>query len=112
MLKSCKILCENNFNYKCLLVGDGELKDEIVDMTYELGLSDKVIFLGNRTNVSEILKNANLFILHSKREGFPIALLEAMATGLPVIATNVGGVPEIIKNGGNGIIVAPNNPKS
>ena len=111
LLNSCKILYKNNLNYKCLLVGDGELKHELENMTLELGLNDKVFFLGNRTDVSNILNNASVFVLHSQREGLPVALLEAMASGLPVVATNVGGVPEIIKNGTNGIIIEPNHPE-
>jgi len=62
-------------------------------------LTDCVYLAGSRSDVYELLPGANAFILSSKREGFPMSILEAMAAGLPIIATNVGGIPEVIKNG-------------
>ena len=70
-------------------------------------LTDCVYLAGSRSDIDQLLPGADAFILSSKREGFPMSILEAMAAGLPVIATSVGGIPEVIKDGQNGILVPP-----
>ena len=79
-------------------------------MTQELGLSNTVLFLGRRRDVPGILACCDLFVLPSWAEGLPNSVLEAMASGLPVVATRVGGTPEIIEDGVSGLLVAPREP--
>ncbi|MCJ8503132.1 glycosyltransferase [Desulfatitalea alkaliphila] len=92
-------------NLQLILVGDGELRPNIENMIQELNIWPHVKMLGRRSDIPDLLASMDLFVLASKREGFPIALLEAMACGKPVIATDVGGVKEIISNCEDGIIV-------
>ena len=75
-------------------------------------LTDCVHLARSRSDVYQLLPGVDAFILSSKREGFPMSILEAMAAGLPVIATNVGGIPEIVRDGQNGILVPPQDQNS
>ncbi len=94
-----------------MIVGDGFQEQAMKEHAARLGVSDRVIFTGFRKNISEFYSALDLFALPSILEGTPMALLEAMSTELPVIATNVGGVGRIIKNGENGLLVPPANSK-
>lgn len=89
------------------LVGLGPLENELRRTAAELGLADRVVFLGSRDDVFDILPLFDLFCLSSDFEGLPIALVEAMATGLPCVATSVGGIPEIVRDGETGLLVPP-----
>lgn len=85
------------------LVGTGSLLDTIKAQSAESGITDNVVFLGWRDDISELLHRAKSFVLPSNYEGLPMSVLEAMAAGLPVVATDVGGIPELID--GNGILI-------
>ena len=89
------------------LVGDGERIQECRQLVKNLNLEDKIIFWGNCSNIYAMLKEADVFVLSSDSEAMPISILEAMACSLPIIATNVGGVSEMIS--GNGILVQKNS---
>jgi glycosyltransferase involved in cell wall biosynthesis len=91
------------------LVGDGPLAHELQDEAAALGIQDQVDFVGATNDVWTQLRQANVFALASQSETLGIALLEAMAAGLPVVATAVGGIPELIKPGRNGELVPPND---
>ncbi|MDH3679522.1 MAG: glycosyltransferase [Acidimicrobiia bacterium] len=88
-----------------VLVGLGPLEDEIRAAAEELEIADRTTFLGSRDDVPELLPLFDLFVLSSRFEGFPISLVEAMATGLPCVATSVGGIPEVLVDGENGLLV-------
>ena len=91
----------------CLnLIGDGELLEETMQYADSLGIREKVSFLGNRTNVYPFLQEADLFLLPSKFEGMPMTIIEAMGTGLPVVASAVGGVPDMLTNRESGMLVS------
>ena len=87
------------------MIGDGPLKDELQRQAKRLGVSDNCIFTGARTDVPEILSSLDILILPSLSEGFPIILLEAMASSCPIVASEVGGVKELIENGKTGLLV-------
>ncbi len=91
----------------CLnLLGDGELRQEVETYAQELGIRDKVIFHGSQSNVYPYLHSADIFLLPSKFEGMPMTIIEAMGTGLPVVASAVGGVPDMLRNGESGMLVS------
>lgn len=94
-----------------LLVGDGDMRAKLIALAGRLGISQRVIFAGFQHDVSQYLNKMDLFVLSSRTEGFPIALLEAMTMGLPVVATNVGGIPELVVNNETGILVRPSHPE-
>lgn len=93
-----------------LIVGDGPLAAELNARAHALGIAGRVRFAGTRRDVPRLLGLMDVFVLPSYVEGQPMALLEAMASGRPVIATGVGDVPEIVHHGESGTIVAPGEP--
>lgn len=103
-----EILKEIN-NVEFIIAGEGHLKSELLALSKELGINDKFHFLGFRSNKVSILRLMNVFVLTSISEGLPIAMLEAMASRLPVVVTRVGEIPRVITNGENGILVESNN---
>jgi glycosyltransferase involved in cell wall biosynthesis len=88
-----------------LLVGGGELEDAVRQQVAGLGLQERVRFLGVRADVPAILNASDLFVLSSRWEGNPLSVMEAMAAGLPVVSTAVGGVPELVREGETGLLV-------
>ncbi len=92
------------------IVGDGVERDSLEKLAHELNISDAVEFLGERADVSALLTQAGFFVSSSKTEGISLTLLEAMAVGLPILTTRVGGNPEIVDDPTTGMIVEPLNP--
>ncbi len=90
-----------------VIAGDGELRSELENETKQLGIQRNVFFLGLRLDIAELLKLFDVYVLPSLWEGLPMILLEAMAAGCPVIASNVGGVSTAIIDGKTGILVNP-----
>jgi glycosyltransferase involved in cell wall biosynthesis len=88
------------------LAGDPILGSELEALASDLGVREHVRFLGRRLDIPELLRAADLFALTSDHEGMPGGLIQAMATALPVVATNVGGVPELVENDVSGALVA------
>jgi len=89
-----------------LLVGDGSLKDELIRQTIKLGIRDYVIFTGYSDNVQDIIASLDLLVLPSQTEAFGRVLLEAMQAGTPIVATDTGGIPEVVKHEYNGLLVS------
>jgi len=98
-------------NVRLVFLGDGELKEALFVQTKTLGLENHVLFLGMRNDVPEIISASDLFVLPSINEGFGVVLLEAMAMKCPIVATNVGGIPEVVLDGETGILVPPKDPE-
>jgi glycosyltransferase involved in cell wall biosynthesis len=88
-----------------LLVGGGELENAVREQVAGLGLQGRVRFLGVRADVADILRASDVFVLSSRWEGNPLSVMEAMAAGLPVVSTGVGGVPELVREGETGLLV-------
>ena len=92
-----------------LLIGDGALRGQLEARASALGLGDRVHFLGRRLDVPRLLRRADVACLPSHAEGLPNSVLEAMLAGLPVVVTAVGGCPEFIDHGSNGLLFQPGN---
>jgi len=90
-----------------LLAGDGTERADFEMLAKELKVDNRVVFLGHRDDVPELLDICDVFVLPSLLEGLPLSILEAMAASIPVIATDIPGVNEIIRNGENGLLVPP-----
>lgn len=95
-----------------LLVGDGPEKSSFEQQAIDLGVDDRVLFPGHRDDIPELLYGCDIFVLPSLFEGLPLTILEAMASGKPVIATEIEGIKEIIIDGENGVLVPRNDPAS
>jgi glycosyltransferase involved in cell wall biosynthesis len=93
------------------LIGDGPLQPEIADLASSLGISDRVRMCGYLSDPAASLAQAQIFALCSRFEGFPRSVLEAMRAGLPVVASDVGGVREAVEDGGSGLLVPGNSPQ-
>lgn len=110
-LKECK---NKGINFVCNFVGgvysyDKESFEYLKDLVNDLELSKNINFLGNRNDVPKLLTDADLFVLPSRYEGMPVSLLEAMASNLPVIASNISGSNDLISNGENGLLFESEN---
>ncbi|TYP58534.1 glycosyltransferase family 4 protein [Thermosediminibacter litoriperuensis] len=115
-LKACAILVERfsgeDIETVFYIAGNGPLERELKDLAKGLGLEGRVNFLGFCWDIYRIVGNSDMLVLSSRSEGLSLSLLEAMAMGKPVIATDVGGNPEIVKHGVTGILVPPDNPRA
>lgn len=95
--------------YRLVLIGDGPLRTEMENLARSLGIASSVEFAGERRDVDRILAASHAFVLSTNWEGLPISILEALRAGLPVAASNVGGVNEMVREGHNGFLVQPGN---
>ncbi len=115
LIRACHLLTQQGLDFRCQIIGKGPLREELSRQIQALGLTDRVKLLGPRPQdqVLEAYHQADLFVLpcivgqDGNRDGLPTVLLEAMATGLPVISTELTGVPEIIDAGRNGLLTPP-----
>ena len=99
-------------DFEALLVGEGPERVAVEEEVSRLGIESAVRLLGERIDVAELLRSADIFVLSTRSEGLPLSILEAMGAGLPVVASNVGGVPELVIDGETGILVPPGDPHS
>ncbi len=111
LLRAVAMLLPELPELKSLIVGDGPERAVLAGMIESMGLHDHVIMLGERNDVPECLALGNLFVLPSRHEGISLALLEAMAARLPVVATAVGGTREVITAGVNGVLIGTERPE-
>jgi len=112
-IRAAEIVHKNNSEIMFMIIGDGEksLVDKLKDFSFQLGLSNHIIFVGAVEDVALYYKLFDIYVLTSYTEGLPNSLLEAMASGKAVIATDVGDVNKIVENGLNGFVVPPRNPQ-
>ena len=111
-LEAARVVLAHYDNVRFMIVGDGELRSTLEQKARDLGIEDRVIFMGFQYNLQKIYAGLDIIALSSYNEGLPVALIEAMAAGKPVISTDVGGVVDLILDGDNGLLVPSNDPKS
>lgn len=107
LLEALAILAQSHQGWVCTVVGGGPLAQELHEQAIRLGLADKVRFTGHVSDTKAYVMQADLCILPSDQEGLPLSLAEAMAVGVPCIATDVGGTREIVLHGKTGLLVTP-----
>jgi sugar transferase (PEP-CTERM/EpsH1 system associated) len=112
LLHAMKHLVASAPGFRLRIAGDGPCRAELERLTDELGLRGQVTFLGMVRDVPALLRQASMYVLSSISEGVSLTLLEAMATGLPVVATRVGGTPEVITDGETGLLVPAQDPRA
>jgi len=110
LLKAVSLLVRNNENLKFFIIGEGVLHNGLVKLSKELGISEDVIFTGFRNDVANFYSLFGIFVSSSAWEGLGTSILDAMLSGVPVVATAVGGIPEIIEDGVDGFLVPHLNP--
>ncbi len=108
-LQAAKLIAQSHPGVFFWVVGDGERREELEAMAAELGIGERVRFAGYRRDLPLVYAALDVLVLPSLFEGLPNVVLEAMACGRPVVATGVGGVPEVVVDGITGLIVSPNN---
>lgn len=112
LLRAAREVLDRRGDCILVVVGDGPMSDEWKRMANDLGISRSVRWTGFRRDVAAILAEADLFVLPTLRDAFPTVLLEAFAAGVPVIASEVGGVPEIVEDERTGLLVPPGDEKA
>lgn len=111
LIRSISLLNKKGVSCHLYIGGTGPLMDELQKLTKDLGIQDSVSFLGNVSDKDAFFKMTDIFVLPSRYEGFPLVLLEAGMYQMPVVATEVSGTPEIIKNNETGFLVKKDNPE-
>jgi len=96
---------------RLLMIGDGPMRPSLEARAKALGIAPRVLFLGRRTDIAELLPLLDVFVLSSVSEGLPLTVLEAMACGVPVVATDVGGLREVVSDGQTGLLVPVKSPE-
>ena len=112
LLRAFSIVLESMPEWTLDIVGDGPERAALETLASSLKIEAFVRFHGQRQDVATVLSDASIFVLPSLTEGISLTLLEAMATGLPVVACRVGGNPEVVVDGGTGVLVPPGDPRS
>jgi len=107
MINALPAILEKHPNVTYLIIGEGSYRAPLQNLIMERKLNEHVIMTGHRTDIPEILALSDLFVLPSLGDALPTVLIEALAAGIPIVATEVGGIPEIIQKGINGLLVPP-----
>ncbi len=108
-IQACAPLAQSGLNFHYLIIGEGEERESLINQIAEHGLQNHVSLAGFLDNAARHLKAFDCFLLPSLKEGLPYVLLEAGLAQIPIIATNVGGIPDLIKDNETGILIAPEN---
>ncbi len=106
-LQAAQEILKKNKNINFLLVGDGPTRKRIEELASRSGIVNNCIFTGSRKDIADILSMIDIGVLTSHWEGLPLVVLEYMASCKPIVCTNVGGIPEVVRNGINGFLVPP-----
>jgi len=108
-LRAARIIKDHGKRAKFIIAGDGPLRGQLQTLAHDCGLAPEALFLGHRSDGNNILGLMDLFVLSSLNEGIPLVLLEAMALTRPVVATAVGGIPEVVEHEISGLLVTAGN---
>lgn len=112
LLKAAKLVCTQHHNVVFTIVGDGEMYDECREFIHSNNLESQIILKGWQSNVSEFYASHDIFVMSSIYESFGLIFLEAGFYKLPVVATNVEGIPEVVENNKTGLLCNPRDPES
>ena len=111
LIEAAKLIVPKYPSTLFIFTGDGHLKQELKKKTLEMGIEDNIIFLGWRDDVARIISIYDILVLPSLNEGMGRVLVEAMALGKPIVASDIGGIPDLITHGKNGFLVPPKSPE-
>ncbi len=111
-LRAFRLLLDRHPSARLVLAGEGPMQEGMEKLAGELGIADRVEFLGHREDVPDLLAAADLLLLTSRSEGVPQAVTQALGLGVPVVATAVGGVPELVIHERTGLLVPPEDPQA
>jgi len=112
LIEAARIVCRSVPSAKFVMIGDGAERPKLEEQVRQAGLEESFLFLGHRPDVPELLACCDLSVLPSEAEAMPNSVLESMAAGLPVVAARVGGTPEIIVDGVDGLLVPTQDPQA
>ncbi|MGQ9603057.1 MAG: glycosyltransferase [bacterium] len=112
LIEVASLLREQDNRIKFLLIGYGPLEDSLRSEILRRNLSDCIYMLGKRTDIPALLSAMDIYLTTSRSEGVPVTLFEAMAAGKPIVATSVGGIPDVIEDGKDGILVPSRDPEA
>ncbi|CAB4943639.1 unannotated protein [freshwater metagenome] len=112
LLEAARLLKQGDVPIRIIAVGQGPLEEEMRALHDSMALGDRVLLLGQRDDAVAVLGACDAFVMASKNEGLPVAIMEALALGLPICATSVGGIPEAVTDGVEGQLVPPSDPES
>ncbi|MFN3491658.1 MAG: glycosyltransferase family 4 protein [Anaerolineales bacterium] len=111
MIRAMPAIVSAKPNVYYLIIGSGEHAESLKNEAKKSGVSNHIIFAGTRTDIAELMSTGDLFVLPTLTEALPTVLAEAMASGLPILASQVGGVPEMVQDGINGRLIPPAQPE-
>ena len=112
LIQAIKILSDNNFNIQAFIIGEGRERKELENIIAQFGLKKNVILTGQISNAAQLLKAFDIYVCSSVKEGLSYTLIEAMQAGLPIVATRVGGNPELITGQKQGLLAPRQNPQA
>jgi len=112
LIETVSILSKAVPQVRCVIVGDGYLRDDLVKCIESFGMQNNIVMTGIRLDVPNMLSSFDVFALSSKSEGLPVSILEAMSARKPIACTNVGGIPEVVSDREEALLVQPDDPNA
>ena len=110
LIDAVRLVVDRGVSVRFATAGQGQLADEIGELQRASGLGDRFTLLGYRDDATRLIAAADIFVLASHHEGLPVTVMEALTLGVPVVAPAVGGLPQVVTSGKNGILVSPGSP--
>jgi glycosyltransferase involved in cell wall biosynthesis len=112
LIRAVALLKAQGRSVRCVVLGEGPEEQRLKRLIADVGVGDEVRLIGHRQNVAEIVRGLDVAVLPSRAEGSPLVVLEYMALGAPIVATAVGGVPELVEDGVHGLLIQPRDPNA